>query len=300
MSGIAKTPDDSKGHFMRLDENHRRLSHVRRSRLLDLRVDDAERTVLKWAESLEDFEQAFRLVHDEYLRLGYLAAPQASGMFYGVHHLLPTSATLLLRTGGESVATLTQILDTDLFGLPMDRLYRPELDRLRRRGRKLAELSALATCRRFRWRNFFMLLCRVMYHRAISKKVTDLCIMVNPKHAPFYRTIFLFEDIGPERDYPVLGAPAVALRVDLERIQERLADRYRTFSTEFNVNAFLNFDLDERSLGLDLCNGERRPVPLDRDAIHHFLCREPMSLKDLAPEQRGNVHHLCPQPRRPH
>jgi hypothetical protein len=108
----------------------------------------------------------------------------------------------------------------------MDALYNKELDALRSKGRKVVELGGLATESNKRWRNLVIFLCKAMFHYAAFTNVNDLCIMVNPKHVRFYNMIFLFEPFGEEKFYKAVGAPAVALRVNFDRIAESLRKAY--------------------------------------------------------------------------
>jgi len=278
----------------------RRLTLVRKGRLLSFEPAVESRLAIKWADTAEERRAAFSVVHQEYLRLGYIQRPNPTGMHYGLHRVLPTSSTLILKKNDAVVATLTHVLDTDLYGLPMDKLYGRELDALRSRGRRLAELSALATRRDFCWQRLFMVLCRAAYRHALEKRVTDLCIMVNPRHAPFYKTVFLFEDLGPERFYPLVNAPAVALRADLETIADRLRAAYGHLPPEVNVYRFLTGSWQDATGWKEAHRTLGVPKPLQREEIYRFLCLEPCSLNDLTPTQQHNVAYLCPLPIRVH
>lgn len=278
----------------------RRLTLIRRSRLLSFEPDMDDRLCIKWADTVEERQAAFSVVHQEYLRLGYLERPNPTGMHYGLHHVLPTSSTLVLKKAHEVVATLTHVLDTDLYGLPMDKLYRDELDALRDKGRRLAELSALATRRDFCWQRLFMILCRAAYHHALEKRVTDLCVMVNPRHVPFYKKVFLFEDLGPERYYSVVQAPAVALKADLETIADRLRAAYGHLPPEANVYRFLTGSWEDATGWRQAHRSLGSPKPLEREEIRWLLCQDPCSLADLTPLQQRNVIYLCPLPIRVH
>lgn len=273
----------------------RHLAYLRRGRFLQLDRAWQDRLTFKWAETLKERQEAFSLVHDEYLRQGYLSQPTRSGMIYRLHHLLPTSLTLLLKDGPVAVGTLTIVLDTDLYGLPMDKVYGKELDALRRRGRRLAELSALAVRRDYCLQSLFMLLVRASYAYALKKRATDFCIMVNPRHAGFYRNIFLFDDLGPVRPYPFVNAPAVALRADLVTFPERIHDLLRNLTREHSVYHFLT-ETWETATGW--VRVQRRldapPPPLSRGQIVKFLAEEPSALEGLNGTQRKNVTRLCP------
>uniref|UniRef100_A0A832EBQ8 N-acyl amino acid synthase FeeM catalytic core domain-containing protein n=1 Tax=Desulfacinum infernum TaxID=35837 RepID=A0A832EBQ8_9BACT len=278
----------------------RHLAYLRRGRYLVFDRAWQDRLVIQWAETLKDRKAAFRLVHDEYLRLGYLSAPTPSGMIYRLHHVLPTSSTLLLKDRDTVVGTLTHVLDTDLYRLPMDKLYGDELNALRRQGRRLAELSALAVRRDYCLQSLFMLLVRAAYEYALERRVTDFCIMVNPRHASFYRTFFLFEDLGPERLYPLVNAPAVALRADLLTFPERLQNLLGTLAKQQSVHTFLTHPWEEAIGWAKVYRRLTTPRPLSRREIHTLLSLEPAALDDLSSSQQHNISYLCPTPVRVH
>jgi hypothetical protein len=163
------------------------------------------------------FDAAFRLVHDQYTWRGYMA-PSPSRRRLSVHHALPTTKVFVARRD-RVVGTVTLVGDS-LFGLPMDDLYRQEISTLRAQGRRIAEVSALATAAESRRTGITVLLhlMRALITYAVKlAALDDLCITVNPRHVAFYRSCMRFETIGGERAYgKVNGAPAVALRLNLE------------------------------------------------------------------------------------
>jgi hypothetical protein len=286
----------------------RRTIRIKRSGLLQWKLEDIDRPSIKIAETVDEYEQAFRLVHDTYLRTGYLKEPQPNGMLFGIHSLLPETVVFVAKSYLTVLSTLTEIFDTPEFGLPMDVIYRRELDSLREKDRKIVELSALVTPPKLRWRNLFMLLAQIMYQYSRYRGVNDLCIAVNPKHVRFYKTIFLFENFGPERHYPRVDAPAIALRVNMDDIAERLKKTYDSLEVDCNLYAYFHRmtgflpqeaqpDLPtsrSKSAGPVIANGRRTKV------VRHFLELDPSLLENLTPEQRAYLYGSYPQlPRGP-
>ncbi|SMC26415.1 hypothetical protein SAMN02746041_02635 [Desulfacinum hydrothermale DSM 13146] len=281
----------------------RRTIRIKRSGLLQWKLDDIDRPSIKIAETVDEYEQAFRLVHDTYLRTGYLKEPKPHGMLFGIHSLLPETVVFVAKSYLTVLSTLTEIFDTPSFGLPMDVIYRKELDELRKEGRKIVELSALVTPPKLRWRNLFMLLAQVMYQYSQYRGVNDLCIAVNPKHVRFYKTIFLFEPLGPERHYPRVDAPAVALRVNMDDIADRLKKTYDSLELDCNLYAYFHqmtgflpqkaqADLPAESskpAGPPAMNGRRAQV------VRHFMELDPALFQNLTPEQQAYLHESYPQ-----
>jgi hypothetical protein len=217
----------------------RRTVRLRRSALLKSKLDTIDRPAIKIAETSEEFEQALSLVYQEYVDSGYIPHPNPEGKIFSVHHLLPETTVFIAKSYQTVISTLTQVFDSELFGLPMDSLYQEELSQLREKGRKIAEVGALATKKDFKWQNLFMHLCQIMYWFAQYKKVDDLCITVNPKHVRFYKSIFLFDVFGPEKQYSRVAAPAVLMRLDLGGFKRASKRVYG--SLDFDCNLYEYF-----------------------------------------------------------
>jgi hypothetical protein len=182
----------------------------------------------------------------------------------------------------------------------MDSIYHDELEGLRREGRKISEIGALATKNEFRWQNLFMYLCRVMYWYSNFKKVDDLCIAVNPKHVIFYTSIFLFEEFGPEKTYPKVDAPAVLLRLDMHKIKGRLENAYA--KQDFECNLFDYFHRINGSHVEDFPEAlEKRGVVIpdihacfEPETASYFFNKDKIVLRSLQPGQRNYIQRIYP------
>jgi hypothetical protein len=146
-------------------EDRRRTIRIKRSALLRSNLDHVDRPT-------------FSLVYNEYLEEGYIKDSDRSGLHFNIYHILPETVVFVFKSYLKVISTLTLIFDSETFGLPMDVLYRKELDALRRRKRTLVELSSLATAKDARWHNVFMYLNRAMVWYAMYRNASDLCIMV--------------------------------------------------------------------------------------------------------------------------
>lgn len=170
---------------------------------------------------------AFSLLYQNYLAKGLLR-PDPLGLRYTHYNLLPESATFVAATPARTLATFSLIPDTRSFGLPMDALYRKELDRLRT-GTRPAEISGLAVAPSYESVSLLLILnlVRLMYHYAGKIGVTDLVVACHPRHARLYTRLFGFEQMGPLRTYRAVNdAPAVALRLCLADAEERYRAEY--------------------------------------------------------------------------
>jgi hypothetical protein len=274
--------------------DRRRTILIKRSALLQNNIDDIDRPSTKIAETRDELEQALSLVYQEYQKLGYISEANNSNIHLSIYHILPETAVFIFKSYLTVISTLTQIFDSKLFGLPMDALYHEELEALRNANRRLVEISALATCPESLRRNTFMYLFRSMYWHARFWNANDLCIMVNPKHVEFYKTILLFENLGPEKYYPRVGAPAVALRLNLDDIERNLREKYNGLCPECNLYSFFCNNTDTP---MAKGNGKRPPEKrrfMDVDTARYFFVEKTNVFGKAPPEQRKYIRSIYP------
>lgn len=175
-----------------------------------------------------ELEQALALVHDNYVRCGYMK-PHPSGMRLNVHYALPSTRTFVSVVDDEVTATVSLFCDSAL-GLPMDHLYARELRPLREEGRHIGEVGMLADRRRSLSRALPVLLkmMKRLFCSARHLDLSDLMITVNPKHKAFYARMLCFEEYGPQKScQTVNGAPAVLLRINMVALREENVQRER-------------------------------------------------------------------------
>lgn len=178
------------------------------------------------AKSTDDFEGAFRLLHDQYGRVGYMH-PQPTRRRVGLFNALPSTKVFVARDGARVVGTVTVVQDSPI-GLPMDQVFREEVSAYRAPGRRLGEASTLTVDADYRGAGVAILM---RLYRLLSVYVTsiarlhDLCMVVRAHHVRFYRTFFPFREIGPIRPYPRLeGAPVVGFHADVTGVRRRLQE----------------------------------------------------------------------------
>jgi hypothetical protein len=267
---------------------------------LKSRLDAIDRPAIKIAETSREYEQALALVYEEYVQSGYIPNPNPDGMVFSVHHLLPETTVFIAKSYETVISTLTQVFDSEHFGLPMDCIYREELAELRDKGRKIAELGSLATNKEFRWQNLFMYLCQLMYWFARERGVNDLCITVNPKHVRFYKTIFLFEKFGPEKQYPKVAAPAVLMRLDVGGFEKASKRIYGHLEFDCNLHEYFHRMNGESSNGFGPAI-PNRPIPvvskkprLPVETVQKLIESDRTVLQDLTDFQKKYLLALYP------
>ena len=177
-------------------------------------------------------KEALSLVEKEYIKQGYLN-PKNSNCKIAV---LPGSATFIAKINDKIVGTVSVIFDSPS-GLPMDEIYKKEVDKLRLKNKKIVEVGRLAVAREFlskksgfseKYNNLSLVssLFKLVFHYCIYKNIDNICISINPKHNLFYKSI-CFEDIGGLKFYPsVNNAPALAKTFDINKIKNKKIKNY--------------------------------------------------------------------------
>jgi len=175
------------------------------------------RLVLKIAQTKEELEACFRLLHDAYVGNGFMR-PDPSGMRVNIYHALPTTTTLCAKFDGEVVGTISLIRES-VFGFPLQSIF--ELHEIREKKGRVAEVSALAVHPKFRNTGGTILfpLMKFMYEYCTTFFDTrHLVIAVNPNRIEMYESLLFFERLTENsvENYDfVNGAPAVGASVDL-------------------------------------------------------------------------------------
>ena len=136
----------------------------------------------------------------------------------------PNRITLVAHQENKVAGTVTLGLDSPK-GMVVDELYKAEIDALRVRGRRIAELTKLAVDESNASKSVLAALFHIAFIYAFHiHKYTDFVIEVNPRHERFYKRMLGFSRIGAERMCPRVGAPAVLLHLDLDYIDQKITE----------------------------------------------------------------------------
>jgi hypothetical protein len=73
--------------------------------MIDCNASPDRRLELKIAETVDELEACFALLHDAYVSSGFMQ-PDPSGMRVTMYHALPTTTTLCAKFAGQVVGTL--------------------------------------------------------------------------------------------------------------------------------------------------------------------------------------------------
>ena len=171
---------------------------------------------IKVANTKDELEQAYILLHDCYVGTKLMEA-DPSGMRCNLYTFLPETTTIIVKYNSEIVGTVTLIIDNRL-GLPSDKEFGLENANLRKQGKRLIEVSALAVAKKFQKTNHSvsLMLMKYLYMYAHLLDADCLVCTVHPRAQEFYEAIWGFTQRGAVIQYPfVNGALAVHLNLEL-------------------------------------------------------------------------------------
>lgn len=173
----------------------------------------------KLTQSFEK-ESAALIVNKKYSEQGY--GPQGLDKEIGTYLTAESSLVFWAFVDNVMYGTVS-IVFNDNSSLPMDQLYKEEVDILRKENYKVAEVVQFAVDQDIskKYLSFAEAslsaapLFGIVLAYAKEKGVDYLCISVNPKHVNFYSQIG-FHIIGDEKYYTSVNAPAVAMCLSIK------------------------------------------------------------------------------------
>jgi hypothetical protein len=196
--------------------------------------------VLKIADTKEELEACFAILHDAYVDSGFMK-PDPSGMRVTIYHALPTTTTLCAKKDGRVVGTLSLIRESAL-GIPLQTIF--DLRSVREKEGHIAEVSALAVHRDFRKTGGTILfpLMKFMYEYCTTFFDTrHLFIAVNPSHIEMYESMLFFQRLTTSAvesyDF-VNGAPAIVATLDLKEAPKLFRRHYSSKPPRSNLYSY--------------------------------------------------------------
>ena len=198
------------------------------------------RLQLKIAETKEELEACFRLLHDAYVASGFMK-PHPSRLRVTIYHALPTTTTLCAKYDGQVVGTISLIRDSAL-GFPLQAIF--DLSGVRSKEGNIAEVSALAVHPKFRKTGGSILfpLIKFMYEYCTTFFDTrHLVIAVNPNRIDMYEALLLFRrltaHVVARYDF-ANGAPAIGAWLDLRYAPAAFKAAYGLKRPRKNLHAY--------------------------------------------------------------
>ena len=256
------------------------------------------RLIFKIAETREELEACFRLLHDVYVSQGFME-PDPSGMRVTVYHALPTTTTLCAMFDGKVVGTLSLIRESAI-GFPLQRIF--DLTSVRAKRGNIAEVSALAIHPAFQGLGGMVLLPLMKFLYEYCTSVFDtrhLVIAVNPRHVESYESLLFFRrlsgNVVPSYDF-VNGAPAIGATLDLKHAPEILRKCYGERPLRRNLHHYFvamrlpNIEMPNRRFYTT-----NDPV-MTPELIDHFFNRKTDVFASLSARKKTLLHMIYDLP----
>ncbi|MDR7334195.1 GNAT family N-acetyltransferase [Roseateles asaccharophilus] len=267
-------------------------------RMIDCDPAPDARLELKVANTREELEACFRILHDAYVAAGFMK-PAASGMRVTPYHALPTTTTLCAKYDGRVVGTISMIRE-GVFGFPMQAAF--DLSPVRAEEGQIAEISALAVHPDFRKTGGAILfpLMKFMYEYCTQYFDTrHLVIAVNPDRIEMYESLLFFERLQENTvdhyDF-ANGAPAVGATLDLVRAREVFRKAYSSKAQRKNLyRYFVELRLPHIKLPRRRYHLTNDPV-LTPEMLDYFFNRQTAVFEELDDRRRVLLWSIYDQP----
>ncbi len=260
---------------------------------IHLEKSPLDRFQVRLARTLEEYEQAFRLVQFAYVVEG-IESVRSSRIRFTPQHLFPEAHVLVAFDGDCAVGTMTVTVDSPA-GLPLDKDYSQELKAVRQPGRVLVEYGSLAVVERCKHLGVTNLLNMAAYQLAITRlHASHVVIGVNPRVKSFYRATYDFAQFGPVRQHASLYAPVVGLVQDLSRFHAFMCRHYRKPMLNGRMPVDYFFGTAPEALAFI---GEQNPdvsaqAKMPRGVFQALAQQRPDLLTDLGPEARTHLQEV--------
>ncbi|WP_428262411.1 N-acyl amino acid synthase FeeM domain-containing protein [Haliangium sp.] len=236
--------------------------------MLSVDEDHVDGMVFRLAETREELEASFKLIHDVFVGSGYID-PTPSGMWLKLQDFLPQSSTFIAVHRGTVVGTMAAYPDSPL-GLPYDSTFKEEFDALRAQGRRIAEVGSSAILREYRGRGGTMIMhMNKIMLQYISRwgQADDMVIAVPTGNAWVFQHVLGFTRISGVKPAPVTSkTEIVALRLDMHGFEDFLRRKYRRVPLR-KKNLYRFYEHDSKSIVLP--NRQKAPLPVED--IEYFL-----------------------------
>lgn len=257
--------------------------------------DDLE---VKIAETREELEDCFRILHDAYVASGFMQ-PDPSGLRVTAWHALPTTTTICAKVRGEVVGTLSMVRE-GVFGLPMQSAF--DLTPVRKHPGQLVELSALAVRHDFRRTGGAVLfpLMKFMYEYCTWYFDTrHLLIAVNPNRIELYESLLLFQRLQAnviEHYSFANGAPAIGAALDLQVARGQFHQLYSGRKPQRDLHRyFVQTQLRQLHLPQRRYFTTNDPV-MTAELLDYFFNQRTQGFAKLDARQRQLLHEIYDGP----
>jgi GNAT superfamily N-acetyltransferase len=138
----------------------------------------------------------------------------------------PGSAIFVAKEDDAIVGTITFYMDSAI-GLPMDDVHGEEVDEMRGRFARVAEVGGLAVLEDRRGLGITMMLYQATLRWAVTTNSQCIVACVNPSSRRVYTKLLLFDVLGECKQHPrFLGAPSIPIGLDLTTAPTRYREAH--------------------------------------------------------------------------
>ena len=198
----------------------------------------------KVANSLDEVFEAWCIVYKQYLAASLISNNPFS-IFTFPEYISSNSAVIVGKKMGHSVCTISGVLDSEK-GLPLDRYYKPELDKLREENKNLIEIGLLADIRKRSSISTIVELMSGIARFGVYSDHVDYVIGVHPRRASFFNKIFGCRVIGDIKEYNKLNIAPVVLMFcsykDMETVSLRANSEINSDPKDYKFHERYKFD----------------------------------------------------------
>ena len=256
------------------------------------------RLTLKIADTQEELEACFRLLHDAYVAVGFMK-PDPSGMRATMYHALPTTTTLCAKYDDEVVGTISLIRESP-FGFPLQAVF--DLSSVEAERGQIAEVSALAVHPKHRKTGGAILFPLMKFMHAYCTRFFDtrhLVIAVNPYHIELYESLLSFRRL-PQKTVAAYdfanGAPAVGATLDLSQAETLFAKAYTGKPPRKSLHHyFFRMELPNIKLPARRYYTTNDPV-MTADLLDYFFNRKTQGFAQLDARKKAMLHDIYDLP----
>lgn len=232
------------------------------------------------ATTKDELDQAFELVWQGYIKVG-LHKDDKVGKRVTKYHLDPKSKVFIASVQEEKVVdgkstsvsrvigTLTVAHDGCL-GLPADEICKNELDELRRKDPKQAEIMGFVCDNDGEDKRVFLKLFHLSYEYCALANISGVVVSLTQRHIGFYRRFFGFKPLGELSDYTMGNGTPVQAHYALVKEGRALLDkRTRTLCDEGEWRHFLE------TKAIDVLQESIKVKPWSNEWINYFIASCP-------------------------
>ena len=257
-------------------------SHLKISPELDSRF------AFRIARTKEELSEAYRILHDSYLDLGY-AKPHVSGMRIVKYFALPSTTTLIALFDNKVVGTVS-IVRRGAFGLPMESAF--DLSEFIDRNEVIAEVSSLAIDSKFRQKRGALFLPLLKFFWEYVEQFMNLdsiVITVNPAMTDFYEGFLSFKRLRHAQvdDYGFAnGNPGVGLYLNVREAPQLFKALYGHKPADKNLfRYFVDLTLPHFELPHRRFYKSSDPV-MTPEMLEHFFVNKSDVFSELTQNER--------------